>query len=401
VRRIALLKNTVQEYAWGSRTAIAELLGQSGPAEQPQAELWMGAHPKAPSLVLCDGRWRPLLEMLEENPEEVLGKGVAEHFSARLPFLFKVLAAAKPLSIQAHPNRVQARQGFARENGAGIPLDAPHRNYKDDNHKPEIICALTPFWALNGFRKTTDIISLLQELQVRSLEEEIGILQGQPNREGLRKFFHQVITLEKQRQIQVLGEALASAEASADHAPVSEWMIELNQQYPGDIGVLFVALLNLIRLEPGEAMYLPAGELHAYLEGVGVELMANSDNVLRGGLTPKHMDVPELLDLLNFTQGEIDVLRPQRVASGEAVYQTPAEEFVLSVISIEEASPFRSKTNRSVEIMICTEGQAEIKDLSDETSTRLTRGTSIIIPAAVDRYQIAGNATLFKAAVPI
>jgi mannose-6-phosphate isomerase len=217
----------------------------------------------------------------------------------------------------------------------------------------------------------------------------------------LRKFFQQVMTLERQRQGRALSEALDSAGLRVDQDPVSAWMIKLSQEYPGDIGVLFAALLNLVKLEPGEAMYLPAGELHAYLEGVGMELMANSDNVLRGGLTPKHMDVPELLNLLNFTEGEIDILTAQRLASGEAVYQTPAEEFVLSVITIDEASPFQSQTNRSVEIIICTEGEAEIKDLSEEASTKITKGASILIPAAVEQYRIAGSATLFKAAVPI
>jgi len=219
----------------------------------------------------------------------------------RLPFLFKVLASAKPLSIQAHPNRAQARQGFARENELGIPLDAPNRNYKDDNHKPEIICALTPFWALIGFRKIEEMIDLLERLQIHSLEKEIDILRAQPNSAGLKDFFRAVMTLDKQSKEEAVGEALVSAEARADEDPVSSWMIKLHQEYPGDIGVLSTVLLNLIRLEPGDALYQSAGELHAYLEGVGMELMANSDNVLRGGLTPKHVDVPELLNTLNFS----------------------------------------------------------------------------------------------------
>ena len=401
MRKIAMLRNTVQEYAWGSRTAIAELLGQPVPADKPQAELWMGAHPKSPSLVFCDGIWRPLLEVIEENPEEVLGNEVAARFSARLPFLFKVLASEKPLSIQAHPNRAQARQGFARENELRIPLDAPNRNYKDDNHKPEIICALTPFWALIGFRKIEEMIVLLERLQIQSLTREIDILRAQPNGGTLKDFFRAVMTLDKQSQQQVLSEALTSAEARADEDPVSSWMIKLHQEYPDDIGVLSTALLNLIRLGPGEALYQPAGELHAYLEGVGMELMANSDNVLRGGLTPKHVDVPEFLNTLNFSEGKVDILRPKRLSSGESVYHTPTEEYVLSVITIGEASSFKSETKRSVEIMICTEGEAEVEDLGDNSSTRLANGVSIIVPAAVEQYRITGNATLFKAAVPL
>ena len=400
MRTIAPLQNTVQNYAWGSRTAIAGLLGQSVPADTPQAELWMGAHPKAPSRVFCDGLWRPLPEVLQESPEEVLGKDVAHRFNGRLPFLFKVLAAAKPLSIQAHPNREQARQGFVREDKLGIPLDVPRRNYRDDNHKPEIICALTPFWALRGFRKIEEIIGLIRRLQIKSLEKQIDMLRDQPTREGVKDFFHDVMTMEREQQGEALNEALAAAETRAGEAPLYNWMIRLNQAYPGDIGVLSAALLNLIRLEPGEAMYLPAGELHAYLEGVGIELMANSDNVLRGGLTPKHVDVQELLNILSFTAGEVDILRPRRLASGEAVYPTPVEEFALSVITIDESSPFTSDTDRSAEIVICTEGEAQIEDLQGESSTPLCKGTSIIIPAAVRQYRIEGNAVLYKAAVP-
>ena len=401
MRKIAILRNTVQEYAWGSRTAIAELLGQPVPADKPQAELWMGAHPKSPSLVLCDGIWRPLLEVIEENPEEVLGNKVAARFSARLPFLFKVLASEKPLSIQAHPNLAQARQGFLRENELKIPSDAPNRNYKDDNHKPEIICALTPFWALIGFRKIEEIIVLLDRLQIQSLEEQIDILRAQPNSGGLKAFFRAVMTLDKQSQEKVVSEALASAAARAEEDPISGWMIKLHQEYPGDIGVLSAALLNLIRLEPGEALYQPAGELHAYLEGVGIELMANSDNVLRGGLTPKHVDVPELLKTLNFSEGKADILKPKRLSSGESVYHTPTEEYVLSFITIGESSWYKSETKRSVEVMICTEGEADIEDLGDNSSIRLAKGSSIIVPAAVEQYRLAGNATIFKAAVPL
>ena len=177
-------------------------------------------------------------------------------------------------------------------------------------------------------------------------------------------------------------------------------MLKLNQEYPGDIGVLSPILLNLVQLCPGEAMYLPAGELHAYLEGAGVELMANSDNVLRGGLTPKHIDVQELLTILSFTGGEVQILSPKRLAFGEAVYPTETAEFVLSVITVNEKAPFESARNRSVEIMICTEGEGAIKDLSDGGMIRLTRGISFIVPAALEQYRLGGTATLFKATVP-
>jgi len=401
MRKIGLLKNSMQEYAWGSRTAIPELLGQSVPADKPQAELWMGAHPKAPSQVLADGLWRSLPEVIEESPEETLGREVAARFSNKLPFLFKVLAAAKPLSIQAHPNKEQAGQGFARENELGIPLDAGHRNYRDDNHKPEIICALTPFWALNGFRKIEETLSLLEEARVLGLAEIVSFLRSHPDRDGLKKFFNHLMTTDSGKQRKIVEQAVNYAENRTHEEPVWTWMIKLNEEYPGDMGVLSPIFLNLVRLEPQQAMYLPAGELHGYLEGVGIELMANSDNVLRGGLTPKHIDVQELLVVLNFADGEVNILSPENLTLGEAIYSTEAEEFVLSVIRINKAAPFSSPRDRSVEMMMCTEGEVSVTDLSTGDITRLTRGISIIVPAAVEQYSIEGDGIMYKAAVPL
>lgn len=401
MRKIGLLKNTIQEYAWGSRTAILELLGQSVPADKPQAELWMGAHPKAPSQVFADGLWRSLPEVIQASPEETLGQKVAARFSNKLPFLFKVLAAAKPLSIQAHPNKEQAGQGFARENELGIPLDAGHRNYRDDNHKPEIICALTPFWALNGFRRIEEILSLLEEAEIPDLAEIVSLLRSHSKRDGLKKFFNHLMTTDSGKKGKIVEQAVNSAEKRTPEEPVWMWMIRLNEEYPGDIGVLSPLFLNLVRLEPQQAMYLPAGELHGYLEGVGIELMANSDNVLRGGLTPKHIDVQELLAVLNFTDGDLNILSPKNSTSGEAIYSTEAEEFVLSVIRINKTAPFSSPRDRSVEMIMCTEGEVSVTDLSDGETTLLTKGTSIIVPAAVEQYRIDGDGILYKAAVPV
>lgn len=401
MRKIGLLKNSIQEYAWGSKTAIPELLGQPEPRDKPQAELWMGAHPKAASQVYCDGRWRSLLEVIDENPEEILGSEVARKFSNQLPFLFKVLAAAKPLSIQAHPNKGQAKQGFVRENQLGVPLDAANRNYRDDNHKPEIICALTPFWALNGFRQVKEILRLLEEIKDPSLKETLSILRNHSNREGLKRFFNHLMTMEAEKQRQIVKEAVAFAEGRTGEEPVWTWIVKLNVEYPGDMGVLSPAFLNLIQLEPQQAMYLPAGELHAYLEGVGIELMANSDNVLRGGLTPKHIDVQELLNILNFSEVKLDILRPKKVAPGEAVYRIETAEFVLSIIETRKGAPFKSARKRSVEMMICTQGEARVTDLGGGDTTGLTKGTSIIVPSAVNQYRIEGEATIYKAAVPV
>jgi mannose-6-phosphate isomerase len=398
--KISLLKNPIQDYAWGSRTIIPELIGDPVPSEKPQAELWMGVHPKAPSQVLCNGEWISLPEFIRKDPEGILGETVAKKFSNKLPFLFKVLAAAKPLSIQAHPNKDQGREGFARENGMKIPLGAPNRNYRDENHKPEMICALTPFWLLNGFRKVDDLIGLAKRIGAPGLKDKAIFLQGQHEAEGLRVFLTSLMMMDQGAQRQLVTEVVRHCGKLSAKDPELEWIIKLNQEYPGDMGVLSPIFMNLVQLQPGEALYTPAGRLHAYLEGAGMELMANSDNVLRGGLTAKAIDVPELLKILDFTHNELDILKPERGESGEEIYRTPAKEFLLSVISVVQGSLFESTQERSVEIMTCLEGDARVTDLGTGDALSLAKGTAIIVPAAVEHFRIEGEASIYKAAVP-
>jgi len=398
--RIGVLSNPVQDYAWGSKTAIQDLLGKPGAADKPMAELWMGAHPRAPSNVIVEGEWKALNDIIEKEPESLLGKEVAGKFSNKLPFLFKVLAAAKPLSIQVHPALQQARKGFVRENRLGIPLEAPNRNYKDDNHKPEIICGLTSFQGLKGFRKIEESLDLMKKLSPVSLTNELRDLKESHDTKGLRQFFTALITMGKEKQRRVVTEAVNLAEKVISEDPAFRWMVELNSTYPGDIGVLSPLYLNLVLLNPGEALYLPAGELHAYLEGVGIELMASSDNVLRGGLTPKHVDVPELLEVVNFNMENVRKIAPVKKGICEKIYPTPAEEFLLSVISTKQEVSFTSPRNRSVEILICTKGEAGIKDLGTGELVTLSKGKSVIIPATVAQYRVDGEAIFYKASVP-
>ena len=401
MHKISILKNPTQHYAWGSKTFIPKLMGEPLPSEKPQAELWMGAHPKAPSQVLCDGEWISLPEWIRKDPEGILGETVAKEFSNQLPFLFKVLAADKPLSIQAHPGRAQAREGFTRENGMKIPRDASHRNYKDKNHKPEMICALTPFWLLNGFRKIEDLIALTGKIGAPSLTETAIPLQGQGGAAGLKVFFTHLMNMDQGTQRQLIAEVVHHCDTLSTTDPELEWIRKLNQKYPGDMGVLSPILMNLVKLEPGEGFFTPSGRLHAYLEGAGMELMANSDNVIRGGLTGKTTDVPELLKILDFAPSEVNILEPERLKRGEEVYHTPAKEFLLSVISVFKGSLFESPQRRSVEIMTCLEGIARISDLGTGDSLSLTKGTAIIVPAAVEHYRIEGEAKLYKATVPL
>lgn len=396
MKKIHILKNTIQEYAWGSHTAIAQLLGNSSPSIVPQAELWMGAHPKATSMVKYGEQWVSLSELIDKYPEDILGKDIAHKFNNKLPCLFKVLAAAKPLSIQAHPEKTQAEQGFAKENELGIPLNAPNRNYKDDNHKPECICALTTFYALKGFRKIADICKFMKKICPNGLKKEIGDLQKQQDSQGLKQFFKALMTAESNKQKQLIKEAIDNAQKFSQEDFVFEWIIKLYNEYPHDIGIMSPSFLNLIQLESGQALFLPAGELHAYLDGTGIELMANSDNVLRGGLTPKHVDVDELLKILNFVEGKTNIITPKKSAKCENVYSTPAKEFVLSVIS--DDINYKSLEKRSVEIILCVNGKAIIA--SDKSNfIELTNGVSAIIPASVKQYSITGKAVIYKASV--
>ena len=370
------------------------------PSKKPQAELWMGVHPKAPSKVLYDGEWMSLPEFVRKDPQGVLGESTAKKFSNELPFLFKVLAATKPLSIQAHPSRDQAQAGFARENEMKIPLDASNRNYRDVNHKPELICALTPFWLLNGFRKIDDLIALTERIGAPALRDMVRSLQGRHEAEDLKVFLTTLMTMNRDTQTRLVSEVMHCIEQNSGTDTALQWVLRLNQEYPGDMGVLSPLFMNIVRLRPGQGMYTPSGRLHTYLEGAGIELMANSDNVLRGGLTAKNMAIPELLRILDFTHNEVDILRPKRSEKGEDIYHTPAKEFVLSLISVEGDSPFESASNRSVEIMICLEGDAQISDSGKKNVLSLSKGTSLIVPAAVEHYRIEGKATLYKAAVP-
>jgi mannose-6-phosphate isomerase len=400
MQNIALLKNTIQEYAWGSPKAIPGLLGQSNPGNKPQAELWMGAHPKAPSQVQYQGQWVSLLDLIRKHPLDVLGKNAAKNFNNKLPYLFKVLAAAKPLSIQAHPNLHQAREGFQRENAQKIPMDAPQRNYRDAHHKPECICALTQFWALSRFRRISGILSYLKKVCVHGLDAEIKNLKQQATSDGLKRFYTALMTMDADRQERIVSQALEQARRFEAEDPVFNWMLKIAADYPNDIGVLAPILLNLICLEPGQALFIDAGELHAYLDGLGIELMANSDNVLRGGLTPKHVDVPELLRVLKFEDRDVTLLKPQELIANEFVYPSPVEEFELSVITLNSGAQYQSPAQRSVEILICTRGIATLTDYGSQTETRLQQGVSALIPAAVERYAIRGEGTCYKAAVP-
>ncbi|MFC5995553.1 mannose-6-phosphate isomerase, class I [Pseudonocardia hispaniensis] len=391
-----LLDNPVRPYAWGSRTVIAELLGKPVPSPHPQAELWLGAHPADPShLVHDDGATESLVDALAADPRRLLGPDRACRWEGKLPFLLKVLAADEPLSLQAHPSLEQAISGFAQESAAGIPVDASERNYRDPNHKPEVICALTEFHALIGFRDAAASVRLLRALDVPELAAHTELLAAQPGPDGLRALFTTWITL-PQSMLDELVPALQQGAIRLASEP-GEWQreartaLELSERYPGDAGVLAALLLNRVVLQPGEALYLPAGNLHAYLAGAGIELMANSDNVLRGGLTPKHVDVAELLRILDFHAGPPPVCSG-RPDDGWIRYDTPAAEFLLRRWESgrwDPTEPPVAVPDGGPRIAICTAGSACLR--GGDKVMKLRRGAAVFM-ADTDRGVVLESA---------
>ncbi|MEU8530988.1 mannose-6-phosphate isomerase, class I [Streptomyces sp. NPDC048629] len=378
------LANTVRPYAWGSTTAIPELLGVA-PTGEPQAELWMGAHPGAPSRTPRG----PLNEVVEADPVRELGAATVDRFGPRLPFLFKILAAGAPLSLQVHPDLAQARAGFAAEEAAGIPVEDTKRNYKDAYHKPELICALTPFDGLCGFRDPAETADLMAALDVDSLKPYVDLLRAHPEEAALREVLTALLTAEHGEMARTVAEAAAAAAQLGDaYAPY----VRLAHDFPGDPGVIAAMLLNRVQLRPGEAMFLGAGVPHAYLDGLGVEIMANSDNVLRCGLTPKHVDVPELLRVVRFEPGEPNLLRPEASPSGEEVYDTPIDEFRLSrYVRAEGAAP-TDITAAGPQILLATAGRPKAGEVT------LAPGESVFVPAG-EPTELSGTGMLFRATV--
>jgi mannose-6-phosphate isomerase len=394
-----LLECSTMPYAWGSRTAIAELTGRPGPTASPEAELWMGAHPVAPSRVADGGERRSLIDVIAASPIEILGEETARTFGPRLPFLLKVLAADEPLSLQAHPTEAQARAGFEEEERRRVARDAPTRNYKDASHKPELLCALTPFDALCGFRRAADTVRLLDALGVAELEPFVLPLRASPDARGLSQTFQALMTSDvgdRARVVAATVRACQEEDASAPYPRERALARRLGALYPGDVGVVSALLLNLVHLEPGEAIYLGAGNLHAYLGGVGVEIMASSDNVLRGGLTPKHVDVPELLQVLDFADGPIDVVRPTPAGPNEEIYETPAREFSLSRVRVQGGSA--TLEVRGPEILLVTDGALSLAGPAGRL--HLPKGAAAFVPAEEQRLTLGGTGTAYRATVP-
>ena len=394
-----VLQPVIRPYAWGSRIAIAELQGRPLPSDGPEAELWMGAHPSAPSVVVRDGRPANLDDVIEAAPEQEIGPDCAARFGGRLPFLLKVLAAEKALSIQVHPSRAQAEEGYADEARRGLPPGDPARNYVDDRPKPELLCALTSFEVLAGMRSAADAAQFLRALSVdrlRAAGVEMALAAGAAEAVGCA--LATILGWPADDRAALVTDVVAACRginADSPYAPTCAAIVRLAGEHPGDIGVVAALLLRHAVLRPGEAVFMPVGGLHAYLHGTGIELLANSDNVVRAGLTGKHIDVPELLKLLD-PAVPVPVLSPVPLGDGIADYGDHAPEFRLYRADLT-GEPARLPGSPGPRIVLCVSGSAVLRNAVGDTA-KLAHGESAFLSAADTSVTASGPAQLFIAA---
>jgi mannose-6-phosphate isomerase len=405
--RIYRLENPVQRYKWGSKDGIADALGIPNPGGGPLAEIWMGAHPSAPSIALVDGEKIGLDALVLSAPSGTLGSAAFGVFGPSLPFLFKILSAGSPLSIQAHPSKRKAQLGFERENLSGIPVDAPERNYRDPNHKPEMAVALTRFELICGFRPVSEILENMSLVAPGEFGRSLERLARDPSRVELSVFFYDLVSTDERARERLLSLAASMIAAALEAKTVPagregafRWALRIMGIFPGDVGAIMPLILNHIVLEPGEAACIRPGELHAHLSGTCLEIMANSDNVIRGALTPKFVDLPELVSVLSFNPEKALPVLPSAVAPFEEAYPAFVPDFELSRVSVGPGRLYRRRS-RGPEILLCVSGKAEIR-CPGEPPLSLGRGESAFAAADACDYEIAGGegAAVFRASVP-
>lgn len=396
------LNGKVQRYAWGGYEFIPRLLHQPNPDHQPFAEYWLGTHEKAPSeIVLSDETSMPLNQFIASNPEKYLGEETQHEFG-RLPYLFKILDVRDMLSIQVHPTREEARIGFARENTLGVPLDSPNRNYKDDNHKPEMMVALSEFYLLHGFREDNSLREILGSTP------ELRSLVPYYDKKGYQSLYSHVMNMPQFRINEMLQPLLNRILPSYLQGKIAKqrpdfWAARalasgMTQMDSPDRGIFSIYLLNLVRMEQGEGIFQAAGIPHAYLEGQNVELMANSDNVLRGGLTPKHVAVEELLKHTRFEGITPRIIKPAASPAGVSDYASPVADFNLTKIEISDGQEIDNQPE-SLEISILLSGELTVSSTADLT---VKSGEAFCcFPCEKSRWRASGPTVVFKASVPV
>lgn len=395
--RIFKLTGVIQHYAWGGHVFIPQLLNNNEPTDKPSAEYWMGAHPSAPSKLLIGQDWVSLNQLIAEDPATTITTSVMGRFG-ELPYLFKVLDVKDMLSIQVHPTKESAEIGFAEENKAGIPIKAPHRNYKDQNHKPEVMVALSEFWLLHGFKSKEALEEVLMNTQ------ELTVLFPLFRQTGIKGLYQFVMEMEQDDVNNMLAPLVKRAirlkkEGSIDKTNPGWWAAKLYEENGIteniDRGIFSIYFFNIVCVDKGGAVFQKAGVPHAYLEGQNIELMANSDNVLRGGLTLKHVDVPELMKHTLFESVVPDVMKGNPGAGGEVVYPCPVPDFGLSKIDLNIGESYQGKSF-SLEIIIVTEGAVIV---NQHLVLKKGEAAAILADTSFD-LNATGNSTIFKAFVP-
>lgn len=386
------LDNPVRRYSWGSTTLVHQLLGH--PADgRPVAEVWMGAHPDDPSTADGGGRRVPLDALVAAQPEAMLGRRVLESFGPRLPFLAKILAAGHALSIQVHPTTAQAEAGYAAEEARGLTRDDPARSYRDRQHKPEVVYALTPFELLSGLREPEQAAKLVAELGVDELGPLVDLLRGTPAEHAHRSALAWLLR-QRARSAGWVDAVAATARTGVGARPELAVVHDLATRFPGDPGLLAPLLLNHERLEPGQALYTAPGTLHAYLRGMAVEVMAASDNVVRAGLTTKHVDIDQVLAITDFAPRLTGFLRPARGAPGVVDFRPPVPDFALRVVTVRAGDELAGPSD-GPRVVVCTEGEVQV---AAGDVRRLAPGEAVFAPDVDGPLAVSGNGTAVVAA---
>ena len=397
------LTGHLQHYEWGSMSALPEFLGQEADGD-PWAEVWFGAHPLAPATVPGGAR---LDEVLAAEPDRMLGSDVARAFDGRLPYLLKVIAAERPLSLQVHPTREHAAESFAAENAAGIALDSPLRTYRDANHKPEMLIALTPFTALCGFRTPRRAAVILDGLGTDLTDRLHRLLLENPTAHGMRAAFRTLVSTSLRPATSAVDEVVAAcrarSEAGTSPSPrIDRSVTLLAEHHPGDPGVVAALLLNPVSLQPGEAMFVPAGALHSYIHGTGIEIMAASDNVLRAGLTSKRVDADEVLQCVSVTATPPLRVAPERQNPTSIAYYAPVDDFELAITELADPLGAPIEPHRipgsGPRIVLGLGGATTL--VTSAGSHPLRAGQAVFVPAADGPLRAWGAGSFAQASVP-
>ena len=385
------LENCIKDYDWGSIDSITTLFGIKNPSQKPMAEIWMGIHPLGCSKIIgLNGEKINLNALINQNPLQILGKNTYQLFGT-LPYLFKVLAANKPLSVQVHPTKADAKKGFEKENKLGIDLHSPNRNFKDPNHKPELLYALTPFKAMNSFRPIEQILSFFSQLTIPIFNHELAQLQNNPYPKQLKHFFQFLLNLSPDQKLQAIHQLLACTR-SFNQEPFLT-IHTLVKDYPNDIGLFMPLILNVIELKPSQAMFLHAQTPHCYLSGTGFEVMANSDNVLRAGLTHKFIDIDALIANTNFSSTDANELLINPLINHNKIdFPVPVNDFKFEIIQSD--LQLRKEKVNSPQILFCVDGAITLTTKHEVLT--LNKGESVFVAYHAKYYSYSGKGCFAK-----